>query len=659
MNLTYDLFLLMVNLSQLSSKEKVISLFEEGMQELFKPTTFTFCGEKVDSGNLIFEIQTIHSKFGFINADHAGINDPVHEILIRNSVQMLAVILERLDFHQKLVSERDDLKKSAFINLGELERTVQDLVESRSASINLIEDLSDEIRKRKQAEEEIKASEEKFRNLFENSPVGNSMTSIDGAMNVNKAFELMLGYSEQELRNKHWKDISHPDDIAETEAIVKSLLAGDKNQARFEKRYIHRNGNIVYTDVSTFLQRGKDGNPQFFITTVNDITEIKRSAEMLAYNYHLIRTAGEIAKFGGWDVVISENRSRWSDEVAAIHEMPAGYSPLVSEGIGFYAPDWRGKISEVFTACAEQGISYDEEMQILTSTGKKVWVRTIGYPIRDNAGKIFKIQGFFQNINAQKEAELEIIKLNEELEERVILRTAQLEAANKELEAFSYSVSHDLRAPLRAIHSFTGILKEEYGQLLDEEGRRVCGIIESSSVLMGNLIDDLLAFSRVGRTELLRSDFEVTSLVKSIFIDITSPEERARISFEVSDLALAYGDIATIKQVWANLISNAVKYSSRREKAEIFVGCIPAEEETVYYIKDNGVGFDMQYVHKLFGVFQRLHSSRDFEGNGVGLAIVQRIIHRHDGRVWAEGMVDNGAVFYFSLPNQKKLISGL
>jgi PAS domain S-box-containing protein len=659
MNQTYDLFLLMVNLSQLNSREKVISLFEEGMQEIFKPATFSFIEKVVDSGNLIVEVKTIHSGLGFINADLRGLNDVTNEVLIRNSVQMLAVILEHLDFHQKLISERDDMKESAFLNLAELERTVKDLEESRSASINLIEDLSEEVSIRKQAEEEIKVSEEKFRNLFENSPVGNSMTSINGTLSVNKAFAIMLGYTDQELREKHWRDITYPDDLAATEAIVKSLLAGENNQARFEKRYIHRNGSVVYTDVSTFLQRDKDGNPQFFITTVNDITEIKRSAELLAYNYHLIRQAGEIAQFGGWDVVIEESRSRWSDEVAAIHEMPAGYSPSVSEAIGFYAPEWREKIIEVYSACARQGIPYDEEMQILTSTGKKVWVRTIGYALRDDSGKIYKVQGFFQNINARKEAEQEIVKLNEQLEERVILRTAQLEAANKELEAFSYSVSHDLRAPLRAIHSFTGILREEYGQFLDDEGRRVCSIIESSSVLMGKLIDDLLAFSRVGRTEMVRSEFEMTPLVKSVFLDITSPEERMRISFDVPDIAPAFGDISSIKQVWANLISNAVKYSSRREKAEIFVGSIPGEQETVYYIKDNGVGFDMQYVHKLFGVFQRLHSSKDFEGNGVGLAIVQRIVHRHDGRVWAEGMVDNGAVFYFSLPNQNQLKSEL
>lgn len=197
------------------------------------------------------------------------------------------------------------------------------------------------------------------------------------------------------------------------------------------------------------------------------------------------------------------------------------------------------------------------------------------------------------------------------------------------------------------------MLNDEYGKIFDEEGKRICGIIESSSVHMGKLIDDLLAFSRVGRTELLFSEIDMASTAAKVFSELTSPSEKERIVFTIDKLPPAFGDETTIKLVITNLISNAVKYSSKCEIARIQLGYEKKNGEIIYFIKDNGVGFDMQYVNKLYGVFQRLHSTKEFEGNGVGLAIVQRIILRHEGRVWAEGEPRKGATFYFTLPVKK------
>ncbi|HQJ20602.1 MAG TPA: ATP-binding protein [Bacteroidales bacterium] len=285
--------------------------------------------------------------------------------------------------------------------------------------------------------------------------------------------------------------------------------------------------------------------------------------------------------------------------------------------------------------------------------------------IHDKNGKITGILSSATDITEQyranavlKASEERVRTLNDELEYRVAMRTAQLEAANKELEAFSYSVSHDLRSPLRAIHSFTKILKEEYSPCLDEEGNRICEIIESSAIRMGTLIDDLLAFSRVGRTELLNTKVDMTYLAKTAFNELTTPEERERIDFSISDLHFVYGDVPALKQVWTNLISNAIKYSSKRERAVINVGSVQNDKENIYFINDNGAGFDMKYAGKLFGMFQRLHNQKDFEGNGVGLAIVKRIISRHNGRVWAESEVNKGATFYFSIPVEKAQSSG-
>jgi light-regulated signal transduction histidine kinase (bacteriophytochrome) len=239
-----------------------------------------------------------------------------------------------------------------------------------------------------------------------------------------------------------------------------------------------------------------------------------------------------------------------------------------------------------------------------------------------------------------------------ELEQRVIQRTTELEAANKELEAFAFSVSHDLRAPLRAIDGYAKILVEDFPSQLGDEGKRLCSILSDNARKMGKLIDDLLTFSRLGRTEMQLSRVDMGTLANSIFHELTTPESRARIDFQVESAPKGFGDPILIRQVWMNLLSNAVKFSSKRERSVIVVRGEIREDEIIYSVQDNGAGFDMKYIDKLFGVFQRLHSTREFEGTGVGLAIVQRIIHRHGGRVWAEGATDKGATFYFTLKHK-------
>jgi light-regulated signal transduction histidine kinase (bacteriophytochrome) len=258
----------------------------------------------------------------------------------------------------------------------------------------------------------------------------------------------------------------------------------------------------------------------------------------------------------------------------------------------------------------------------------------------------------YRDISEKKRIEKEILDLNVELEERVLKRTEELHQANKELESFSYSVSHDLRAPLRSIHGYINILQEQYEEQLDEEGKRLLDIVLKSSQRMGRLIDDLLSFSKLGRSELKRSLIPMEAMVKEIIDECLKSEAHRKIEVHIDALPGVLADASTIKQVWVNLISNAIKYSKLTSHAQIHIGFTEDEESVTYFVKDNGAGFDMKYYDKLFGVFQRLHSTKQFEGTGVGLAIVQRILIRHGGTIRAEAKLNEGATFFFTLKKQ-------
>jgi light-regulated signal transduction histidine kinase (bacteriophytochrome) len=240
---------------------------------------------------------------------------------------------------------------------------------------------------------------------------------------------------------------------------------------------------------------------------------------------------------------------------------------------------------------------------------------------------------------------------NEELQQRLRERTSDLEAANKELEAFSYSISHDLRAPLRAVGAFSSILLEQYSPQMPAEAQGLLNNVTTNAQRMEQLIQDLLRFSQLSRQPLSKQPVNIQALVHATLEELRQQEGDRYIDVKVGDVPNCVGDLSLLKQVFVNLLSNAFKFTRQKEKAMVEVGCQQRDGETVYFVRDDGAGFDARYAEKLFGVFQRLHSSEQFEGTGVGLSIVQRIVQRHGGRTWAEGKVDEGATFYFTLPD--------
>lgn len=416
-----------------------------------------------------------------------------------------------------------------------------------------------------------------------------------------------------------------------------------------------------------------------------EVAEHEKTLDSLRKQRKLLAEMERVTLVGAWEYHIETAQTTWSDGVYNIYGIPGNRkAPEIWHNILFKSDEEKHALMEAFDRTIQIGEPFDTEFDLINTRGEARRVRIAGHADTED-GKVVRIFGSIIDITQQKKTEDDLRKLKDDLEVLVAERTHELEekvdklrksekamlymvedlnamtaelkqerqkleAINRELEAFSYSVSHDLRAPLRGINGFTDILLEEYSGYMDSEGRRICAVIKTNATKMGQLIDDLLSFSRLARKEMHVSAIDMTQMVQGVYTDLTTPADREKYHLKIPRMEAACGDPALIRQVWINLISNALKFSSKKLEPVVEVSCQRMDQKVIYSVKDNGSGFDMKYRDKLFGVFQRLHSEKEFDGTGVGLANVKRIVVRHGGEVGAEGVPGEGAVFWFSLP---------
>ena len=500
-------------------------------------------------------------------------------------------------------------------------------------------------------DEELKSSHKELNDLKaaldEHAIV--AMTDPQGRITfVNDKFCAISKYAREELIGQDHRIINsghHPKEF------IRELWAtiGRGNVWHGEIRNRAKDGSFYWVATTIVPSLGDDGKPRQYVAIRADITERKDSEERLRSYANEVRDL-KAALDEHAIVAITDPQGRITfvnDKFCAIskyerEELIGQDHRIINSG---YHP--KEFIRELW-ATISKGKVWHGEIRNRAKDGTFYWVATTIVPFLGEDGRPRQYVAIRADITERKKAEEDIHKLNGELERRVDERTTQLELANRELEAFSYSVSHDLRAPLRAIDGFSQAVIDNYGDALTEQGQKYLKTVRKSAQRMGQLVDGLLEFSRLGKKPVEMKSVNMRGLVDEALDETATQRQGRDIELDIGSIPVCQGDPALLLQVWINLLSNAFKYSRQRHPAKIEVGCAGAARPA-YFVRDNGAGFDMRYAGKLFGVFQRLHRMEDYEGTGVGLATVHRIVQRHGGRVWADAAVGRGATFYFTL----------
>ena len=447
---------------------------------------------------------------------------------------------------------------------------------------------------------------------------------------VNRAFTTILGYPPKEINGTSLEFFLSNED----RNMIKELKTSDREKISFETRVYCKDRSIKW------LQWNVVNKDKKWFINARDITLVKQVEKIRDYLSTIVKQSNDA-------IYIHDDNGQlisWNEGAEKIY----GYTEpeALKMKIWNIIPEYlHRETQQIFEKIVKgQGLQFLETKRI-TKHGHLVDVFFSASVITDPENGKRSVAITERDITQQKIAEEQILQLNADLKRNII----QLEGMNKELESFSYSISHDLRSPLRSLIGYSKILEEDYKHKMDDEADRILNIISQSAHRMNKLIDDLLEFSKLGRKEIQKTEVDSRLLVQGTLDDLSHSFPH-KATIKLNGILPVFADYALLTQVWINLISNAIKYSAQKEDPQIEIGCRKEDGEIIYYVKDNGAGFDMNYANKLFGVFHRLHKVTEFEGTGVGLAIVQRIVTRHGGRVWAEGKVNEGATFYFSLP---------
>ncbi|MEW5797508.1 MAG: PAS domain S-box protein [Bacteroidota bacterium] len=490
----------------------------------------------------------------------------------------------------------------------------------------------------------LQESEERYRYLFKNNPL--PMWVFDSEtlafLEVNDAAINHYGYSREEFLHMTIKEIRPPEEVPRLLDDVRQHHRGHDAGSIWKHR--KKDGTIIDVEITSheLLFGGREGK----LVLANDITEKHRAIEALQRSEERYRTTLDSLQ-EGCQIIGFDYRYIYLNDVAAKQGRMPKEKLLGKTMMEVYPGIEHSPFFKDLQQCLDQRTPHHLENEFVYPDGSVGWFDLSIEPVPEGV--------FILSIDITKEKlqEKELKSYREHLEELVAERTKQLEASNKELESFSYSVSHDLRAPLRHVNGFVDLLLKHAADRLDEKSRRYLNTVASSAKEMGTLIDELLVFSRMARVEMHATEVDMGQIVNELLRRMEKDIEQRSIKWNIGLLPVVEGDLSLLRLVFQNLIENAVKYTRTRQQAHIEIGSSPRDNEVVVFVRDNGVGFNMEYKDKLFGVFQRLHSAVEFEGTGIGLANVRRIIQRHGGTVWAESEIDKGATFYFSIPKKK------
>lgn len=507
-----------------------------------------------------------------------------------------------------------------------------------------------DITQRKLAEAALQESKERFRTLAESLPHLVWTCETDGSCDyLSRQWVEYTGRPAEEQLGSGWADHIHPDDRGGVRGAWADAVQQGK-QLDIEFRIRRADGVHRWFKTRAVPLRDSAGRVAKWFGSNTDFDDFKRSEEALRSSEERFRVMADRAPVLIW-MSGTDGHCNWFNQVWLEF---VGRTMLQELGNGWLEnvhPEDTQRCMSVYQEAFQARRPFSMEYRLKRHDGIYRWIVDNGTPLLGFGGEFTGYIGSCLDVTERRQLEQDTRHLNEVLEQRVKERTVELEVANKELEAFSYSVSHDLRAPIRHIGGFVELLTEHLEPVLDQPSRRQLGVITDAAQRMGQLIDSLLSFSRMGRAEIYRTRVNMEELVREVLAELEPEMGNREIDWSIVTLPPVFADRPLLKQVWLNLLSNAIKYTRDRRRAEIQIGCHPGREETEFWVRDNGAGFDMKYVDKLFGVFQRLHLSDEFEGTGVGLANVRRITSRHGGRTWAEGRLGAGATFHFTLPN--------